>query len=313
MGLGWRRIRWDFALKSDKKGSNPKGPYGETMKALNSSILSLLAILPLAAAAAGPTPPTQLDKDSHNEWLNQIGAQSTSPYADYTFGWFNTQKTRALPEQVNKDPDKIFVVVDKPLAEAVKVETAGDVESGTSYGLETYAVIDAPVQTVMETILFRWGKPVGQSGGITFPYDTVFGYREERAQVEWGPGAYKTFTFKRNGGIAQDMNDVFAMVVRGNNTDGYTLVGSFLEPYGNGTTTTSTTYITIISLRPLAGGKTDYRVAGMLTGQSYAFFGVENGRKNFGFNQAKIREGQKEFIKQVKALKDTGKIPERRP
>lgn len=280
------------------------------MKAL---ILTLAMSLPLAAYAAGPTPPAQLEKSSHNTWLGQIGAQTTSPYADYTFAWFEQQKTRALPPQVSADPDKLFVSVQAPLAEAVKVETAGDAEEGTTYGLETYAIIDASVSQVMETILFRWGKPVGQSGGITFPYDTVFSSREERAQIEWGPGAYKTYTFKRNGGIAKDMNDVFAMVVRGNDTEGYTLVGSLLAPYGNGTTTTSTTYITIIHIRPMKDGKTDYRVAGMLTGQNYSFIGLENGRKSFGFNQAKIREGQKEFFKQVKALKETGKIPERRP
>ncbi len=285
------------------------------MNAFKSTILSLMISMPVAAVslAAGPTPPAQLEKNSHNQWLEQIGAQGTSPYADFTFGWYQQQKTRSLPDQVHKDADKLYVSVDKPLAEAVKMEKAGEVELGTSYGLETYAIIDAPVQTVMETILFRWGKPIGQSGGITFPYDTVFGFREERAQIEWGPGAYKTFTFKRSGGIAQDMNDVFAMVVRGSPKEGYTLVGSLLEPYGQGTTTTSTSYITIIQIRPMSDGKTDYRVAGMLTGQNYSFFGVENGRKNYGFNVQRIREGQKEFFNQVKALKETGKIPERRP
>jgi hypothetical protein len=274
---------------------------------------AVIASLPVLASAAGPNPPATLEKNSHNAWLAQIGANSVSPYADFAFGWFETQKTRALPAQVNSDPDKLFVSVAGPLAEAVKMEDSGEVSKGTSYGLETYAIVDANVNQVLDTILFRWGKPVGQSGGITYPYDTVFGYREERAQIEWGPGAYKTYTFKRNGGIAKDMNDVFAMIVRGDAQKGYTLVGSFLEPYGHGTTTESSTYITIIYIRPTSDGKTDYRVAGMLTGQDYSFFGVENGRKNFGFNSVKIREGQKEFLKQVKALKDTGKIPERRP
>jgi hypothetical protein len=49
----------------------------------------------------------------------------------------------------------------------------------------------------------------------------------------------------------------------------------------------------------------------MLGGQSYAFFGLDNGRKNFGFNVSRIREGQKDFYSQVKALKETGKIPEK--
>jgi len=284
----------------------------ETENDMKKMMLSaLLAALPLLAVGAGPTPPEKLEKNSHNTWIAQLGGP-LSPYADYTFAWFEAQKTAPLPDGVAKDPEKLLVLVDKPLAEAIKVEKSGEVAEGTSYGLETYAVIDANVSQVLEAILFRWGKPVGKTGGITFPHDTVFGYREERASPEWAPNAYKTFTFKRNGGIALDMNDVFAMIIRGNAKEGYTLVGSFLEPYSKDVSTSTATYITVIYIRPMADGKTDYRVAGLLTGQDYSFFGVDQGRKSFGFNTTKIREGQKEFIKQVKSLKETGKIPERR-
>jgi hypothetical protein len=277
-------------------------------------MLSLMtATLPLSAMAAGPTPPATLEMNSHNEWISQIGAP-VSPYADYVFGWYEAQKKAGLPEGVKKDPEQLLVVVDKPMAVAISKEEGADaeVEKFTTFGLETYGLIDANISQVLETILFRWGKPVGKAGGSTFPHDTVFGFREERAAPEWAPNAYKTFTFKRNGGIALDMNDVFAMVVRGNAKEGYTLVGSFIEPAGGDLTTTTNNYITIIYIRPTADGKTDYRVAGMLVGQSYSMFG-SSGRKNFGFNAVKIREGQKEFIKQVMNLKQTGKIPERKP
>jgi hypothetical protein len=66
-------------------------------------------------------------------------------------------------------------------------------------------------------------------------------------------------------------------------------------------------------LKPMADGRTDYRVAGYHLGQSYAFFGIEYGRKNFGFNRERIRQGQQEFYGQVAELKQTGKITERKP
>ena len=269
--------------------------------------LSALAFS-VVAQAGSAVPPASIERATYSNWLSQIGAPS-SPYSNFLFSWLEEQGKTSLPSQVSADPEKLFVAVERPLAEAVRVEAAGDLEEGTSYGLETYAIINAPVSTVLETILFRWGKPVGQAAGATRPYDTVYGFREERANPEWGPGSYRTITSKRNGGIAGDMNDSFSLLVRGNPQEGFVIAGSFIAPTGE---TITTSFLTFIILRPMADGKTEYRVAGLLTGQNYSFFGLENGRKNFGFNAARIREGQKEFIGQVKALKDTGKIPERR-
>jgi hypothetical protein len=121
--------------------------------------------------------------------------------------------------------------------------------------------------------------------------------------------SYRAETLKRNGGIANDQNDSFSLLVRGDAQSGYTLIGSFIAPIGS---TSTTSYVTIIMIKPMADGKTDYRVAGMLTGQNYSFFGVENGRRNFGFNTGRIRDGQKDFYLQVKALKETGRIPEKK-
>src|SRR5205807_1237391 len=111
----------------------------------------------------------------------------------FTFAWLESQKNRPLPSNVNSDPDKLFVTVDRPLAAAIKVEGDGDAEEGSTYGLETYGIINAPIATVLETILYRWGKPVGQASGVTHPNDTVFGFREEKLTQEWGPGSYKTY------------------------------------------------------------------------------------------------------------------------
>jgi hypothetical protein len=66
-------------------------------------------------------------------------------------------------------------------------------------------------------------------------------------------------------------------------------------------------------LKPLSDGSTEYRVSGRYTGQSYLFFGIEFGRRNYGFNVSRIRAGQKDFFAQAAELKKTGKIRERRP
>ena len=161
--------------------------------------LCVTALLPLAASA-GATPPGQIDRASYASWLTALGAPAT-PYYDYMFKWFEGQQGRPLPAQVMSDPDKLFVTVDAPLAEAIRVEEGGDAEEGTTYGLETYGILDAPIATVVETMLYRWGKPVGQPSGVTHPNDTVFGFREEKLTVEWGPGSYKTYTKKHNGGV----------------------------------------------------------------------------------------------------------------
>ncbi|HEY8278873.1 MAG TPA: hypothetical protein VIH99_04575, partial [Bdellovibrionota bacterium] len=252
---------------------------------MKTMILPLFTIL-FAVAAQAATPPAQIERQSYDQWLSQIGAPA-SPYTDYAFRWIDAQKGKGLPNQVNADPEKLYVTVEAPLAEAVRAESAGEVEEATSYGLETYALINAPVDTVLETILFRWGKPVGKTSGITHPIDTVYGFREESLKPEFGPGSYKTTTVKKNGGIAGDMADSFVLLSRGSAKDGYTLIGSFLAPTGE---TISTSFITVITLKPTADGKTEYRVAGLLNAQSYAFFGVEQGRKNFGFNLQRIRE-----------------------
>jgi hypothetical protein len=253
--------------------------------------------------------PAELERASYSEWLSSIGSVS-SPYLEPIFDWYEEQKGSALPPQVEADPERLFVSVERPLQQTVEAEEMGDVERGVTYGLETYGLVDAPVDVVLETILFRWGKPVGAESGVTYPVDTVFGYREERLAPKWGPRAYATNTVMKNGGVAKEQNDASSLLVFGDSTKGYVLVGQFFGPNGK---TPSTSSMSIIILNPVTGGKTDYRVSGRYTGQSYLIFGIEHGRRNYGFNATRIRAGQKDFLGMVKSLKTTGKIPERRP
>ena len=276
-----------------------------------SMMIACSLILAGAARAENTVPeaPVEITREAYGAWLEEIGSV-TSPYQEKIFEWLDEQNSRTLPREVMSDPDHLFVTVDRPLQETIEAEEMGDVEKGVTYGLETYGIIDAPVDTVLETILFRWGKPVGAASGITYPVDSVFSFREEKLETFWGDRSYRCETKMRGGGVAKDQNDTASLLVRGDALAGYTIVGNFFGPNGSSPTTSS---ISIMLLRPLEDGRTEYRVSGRYTGQSYSFFGIEFGRKNYGFNVSRIRAGQKDFYGQVQELKATGKITERRP
>lgn len=269
-------------------------------------LLGLVASIALASEAVAPE---QVERASYRAWLGEIGSVE-SPFLDYLFDWLESELPRALPAEVAEDPEHIFVSVDRPLAETIELENAGDLEAGITYGLETYALVDVPVEIALETLLFKWGKPIGEREGTTYPVDTVYGFRQESIEAKWGLRTYQTTTTKANGGLAKDQRDIYSLMVRGDATRGYVVVGGFLKPNGNTTTSAS---MSMMLFLPTSDGKTEFRVSGRHMGQSYKFFGIEYGRRNFGFNKERIRAGQKEFIDSMYELKRTGKIRERRP
>ncbi len=270
--------------------------------------LFLMLMMFVGVSSAGDAPEI-LEREAYRAWLQDIGSVE-SVYLDSIFDWYEEQKNSSLPPSVEQDPDQLVVSIDKPLQDAIEAETNGDIEKGVTYGLETYGKLDAPLAVVLETILFRWGKPVGAASGVTYPFDIVFGFRQETLVPFWGPTAFRTETLLKSGGVAKDQNDVNSLVMRGNPSTGYDIVGSIFGPNGKTATTSS---ISMIWIRPTEEGKTEYRVSGRYTGQSYAIFGIDFGRRNYGFNVAKIRQGQKDFYAMVEELKTTGKIRERRP
>jgi len=268
-------------------------------------LLPLLISSALAASAA----PAFVDRSGYAEWLAQIGSKR-SPYYENLFRWLDEQVASPLPAEVHRDPDRLWVTVDRPLRETILAEESGAVHPAVTYGLEAYAVIDAPIETVLQTILFRWGKPLKLPEGVTYPIDTVFSFREEKLSRRWDPNSYQAVTTLRGGGLAKDQNDVSSLLVRGSEEQGYLITAQFLAPNGK---TLSTSSMSFVWIRPLAGGKTDFRVSGRYTGQSYLVFGIDFGRRNYGFNLARLRVAQLDFIAMVGELRKTGKIRERRP
>jgi len=271
--------------------------------------LLILALL-FSSQAFAKDAPADLNRENYSSWLAQVGSV-TSPYLERIFDWAEEQRGTRLPDPVLADPDKLFVSVERPLADAIEAEANGEVEAGVTYGLETYGIINSPVAKVLETILFRWGNPIGsKTGGVTYPVDTVFSYREEKAQLMWGANSYRVETVMKGGGVAKDQSDISSLLVRGDASRGYMIIGNFFGALGKTPTTSS---MSIMLLTPTADGKTDYRVSGRYTGQSYKMFGLDFGRKNYGFNVNRIRNGQRDFYLMVDELMRTGKITERKP
>jgi len=274
------------------------------------AIFSLLALLPLNlfAAEEAPLAPVQFTPSSYRAWIEALKAP-VSPFFAAVFAWNSAQENQPLPAEVARDPAKLLVLVERPLKETIDLETAGEIPEAVTVGLESYGILDAPIETVLTTVLFRSGKPVDAKEGTTFPIDSIFGLRMETLVERWGSGAYYVTNHKTRGGIVLDQNDSYAMLVRGNPQQGYLVLSSYLAPTGSTETQTS---LTVVRLKPLADGKTDYRISSRHMGQSYGFFEVDQGRRSFGFNVERIRTNQLEFYGQVKELKTTGKISERK-
>jgi hypothetical protein len=267
-------------------------------------LIALFLLSPLAHADAPANP----NHAAYRAWLESLDTP-VSPFFDDLFAWNEAQEKTPLPAEVARDPQRLFVSVQRPLAETIRLEDSGEIEESVTLGLESYGQLNAPVSVVLETVLFRSGKPVGKTEGTTYPHDSIFGFRQESLRERWGQGAYYVTNKKTGGGIVRDQNDSYTMLVRGNAERGYLVLSSFLAPVG---ATETKSALTIVRLVPLPGGRTDYRISSRFMGQSYGFFGKEAGRANFGFNVTRIRQGQLEFYAQVKELMETGKISERR-
>lgn len=290
-------------------------------------ILSLLAIPGMAAAPSNPAlidmesgianpAPERLELDSYLAWATPIlerdGRESVSPFAALVFDWYqNEGVSDSLPAEVAADPGKIWVNVDRPLAQTIELEESGEIEEGNTVGAEVYAEFDAPVETSLEAMKFLWGKPVGAESGRTYPLPSPFARRVEYFSplTELGPRAFANVTLRRDGGIVKDIADRYILLVRGDKENGFTVVMQFVKPaLASGTKQV----FAMATLRPLPNGKTAYRISTRFQGQSYKVLGnVSVGRAQIGFNRAKVRAVAEEYGAKIQELKTTGTIKDR--
>lgn len=261
-------------------------------------------------------PPPQITRETYRTWLS--GLHDPSPYFDLVFDWYDEQQGIALPSGVDSDPDKLLIKVDRPLAQAIQLETAGDAEEGTTVGFEVYGRVDVPIELALETFLFFCGKPVGKEQGETYPYDTIFGRVHATIEEKWGAGNYACSLAETNGGIVNDMNDDYATLVRGSPAEGYTIFNNFIGPTVDKDTqkpkdTQTSAVVMIAMLRRVSDTSCEFRESLRRNGQNYAFFGLDAGRKNFGFNASRFRTAAKAITAAMLELKNTGKIKENHP
>jgi hypothetical protein len=204
------------------------------------------------------------------------------------FGWYDEQLHDPLPNEVNQDPDKLFVNVQRAIADTDALEGAGDVEQGTTVGFDAYGIVNVPIDKGLETALFYCGKPVGEREGDTYPLDTVFTSSRCTIREKWGAGNYLFSSSQSGEGVIKDLHDDYTVLVRGSAADGYAAFSSFFGPTA-GFETATDSHISILLLKASAdGGATELRHSLRRTGQSYAFLGIDFGRKNFGFNVSRI-------------------------
>jgi hypothetical protein len=261
-------------------------------------------------------PPAQTTREPYRTWLS--GFHEPSPYFDLVFDWYDEQLGMPLTSDVDRDPDKLFVRVDRALAQAIKLEDAGDALKGTTVGFEAYGRVDVPIALALETMLFFCGKPVGKQQGDTYPYDTIFSKVHCTIEEKWGAGNYFCSMAETNGGMIQDMHDDYAILVRGSATDGYTIFTSFIGPTVNRDTqnpedTQTAAVFMIAMLRSVSDNSCEFRQSMRRNGQSYTVLGLDFGRKTYGFNVERFRKAAKAATAAMRELRDTGKIKEKGP
>lgn len=282
--------------------------------ALITSTFTLAAGNPaLLDLPAGSPAPAQLTLESFTNWSKPLLKPSyASAFTPNVFEWYENEKSRGLPQEAISDPGKIYVNVERPLRETIGYEEAGDIEEGNTVGAEVYSEMDGTVAQVLETMLFRWGKPVGAAEGKTYPPGGQFARRIDyfAPNPNWGTGAYASLSLRKDGGIVKDIADRYIMLIRGNEKDGYDVFMSYVRPGGN---TLTKQCMAIAIIRPLPNGKTSYKLSTRFQGQSYKVLGnVKIGRAQIGFNIAKVRAIQEETMGMLKELRTTGKIADKK-
>ncbi len=288
--------------------------------------LSLLLLWSSLALAESPNPallemedgteplPAVLDVQSYSDWVTPLleNHNSYSAFTEKVFAWYEEQKRLPLPREVAEDPGKIYVNVERPLAQTIEMESAGEIEEGNTVGAEVYAELDGTVEQALEAMMHNWGKPVGASEGKSHPEPNPFSRRVEYLAPlpNLGEGVFANLTLRRDGGIVKDLSDRYYFIVRGNKEEGFMVIMQYRKP---ALKTFSKQCIAIAMMQPLPNGKTAYRISTRYQGQSYKILGnISIGRKQIGFNREKVRAIAEEYNQRVIELRTTGKIQDRK-
>jgi hypothetical protein len=245
----------------------------------------------------GPNPPEQITSDTYKNWLGSINSK-VSAFLPYAFNWYQAQSASPLPSQVLADPKKLYITVEQAIKETVTMENSGDIEEGVAMGYDAYRIVQYPISAALDTLLFFCGKPVGQSEGETHPHSSIFGACHCSLKEQWGPRNDTYSASLTNGGIISDWNDNYTALIRGSDAAGYSIFSSFFGPMA-GLDTATKNQISIMTLRAQSATATEFRQYLRREGQSYKVFGLDFGRKNFGFKVSRFRQAEEDIFKAV--------------
>ena len=256
--------------------------------------------------------PEALNAESYMSWIELVRkelklADFASAFTYGMFDWFENEKERDLPLEVSKDEEKIYVDVERAKKETTDLEDVGEIESSTTIGADVYAEMDGTIDEVMNVMLYRWGKPVNAQEGETHPDPSPFSLRAEyfAPNAEWGPNAFANISSRKNGGLLNDLDDRYIVLIYGNQTRGYDFVMQYFAPAGKTATKKS---IAMGTMRPLKNGKTAFKISTRYQGQNYGV--IPFGRSLFGFNVGKVRGVQVDFSRMLAEYKKLGRIVE---
>jgi hypothetical protein len=261
--------------------------------------------------------PEKLDQEAYLAWAEPIlkpaaGTDYTSAFTSLVFEWYESERERGLPQEAIDAKEKFYINVQRPLEQTIELEEAGEIEEGNTVGAEVYAELDASAEQALTAMLFRWGKPVGKEEGNTYPAASPFSRRVDyfAPVADWGSNGFASLSLRRDGGIVKDMADRYMVLVYGDKDRGYDVLMQYIKPAGK---TSTSRVFAIAMIRPLANGKTSYKISTRYQGQSYKVLGnVSIGRSNIGFNPEKVKAVQIDYANQLKELKETGNIKDKK-
>jgi len=260
-------------------------------------------------------PPTQVTRDNFQSWLSSINPNSISAFFDEVFDWYNQQLSSPPPSQINSDPDKIYVDVNSAEQQTINFENTGDVPAGTTMGYDAYCQFNVPISVALQTILFFCGKPIDKDEGGTYPFNDVFSDCHCSMNEKWGPDNYLSTVSMTGGGVVDSLHDYYAILIRGDAAGSYSIFSSFLGPVlsDKPVITTTTAQISFAILKSLSDNVTEVRQSFRRNGQSYAQFGLDFGRQEYGFNASTFHQQLKELRDSMVELMTTGTIKQNSP
>lgn len=259
-------------------------------------------LAPFSTKYQAPAPDT-LQLEQYLAWAEPIltanpDSEAISPYSEQLFQWYQRNKGVSLPSELSDGREPVFINVERPLAEVkameLKVGKVPGLSLAETVGAEVYARMNGSARQVLDAVMFRWGKPVGNGmEGCTRPADAFYSDRQDclRSVPAWGTGAYVSDSLRLKSSLLPDLADRFLVLLR-EVDGGYDILIQFIQPIPERSTPTKRS-LTFIIIRPIDEKTASMKMNFRYQGTSYRGFPM--GYQMFGFNRDRSLEVFKKF------------------